>query len=884
MCVVSSAVTAESGVPPLLERELPLERLRAALADAESGSGRLVLVGGEAGVGKTALVSWFCDERRGSTRILWGTCDALFTPRPLGPFLDVAETVGGRLKDIVGGDARPHDVSVAVMDELAVRPTILVLEDVHGADEATLDVVALVGRRIHKSSALVVATYRDDGLRPTHPLRIVLGELATQDAVTRIAVERLSREAIAELSTPYDINPAELYRTTGGNPFFATEVLAAAGPGIPQTVRDAVLARAARLSAAARSLLEAVAVVPREVELWLLESLTDGEAVGLDECLASGMLTDVPMGVAFRHELARVAVEESLSPTRRRHLHQRALAGLEAPPAGSPDLARLAHHAEGAGDDHAVLRFAPAAAERAASLGAHREAAAQYARALRHASGSPATQLAELLERRSYECYVTGEFDEALAAQEHALEFYDELGDERRRGDALRSLSRLLRFIGRTEEAAERGREALALLEPLGPSRELALAYTNLAHLCMTAEDSPGTLHWGALGEELAERLDDAETLVYAQACLAAVEAMNGNPEGELMLTRCLAVAQDAGLEEHAGRIYVNLVWWPLRIRAFELANRHLDTGLRYCTERGLDLWRIFLLACRARIELDAGCWAEAGESVAAVLRDPRAWPVPRSLALSVLGLLRARRGDPDCWEPLDEALALAEGTRELQRIVPVATARAEAAWLEGASDRVAAETETALELAIERSAPWAIGELAFWRWRAGLLDESPPGAAEPYALQITGSWAAAAEIWERLGCPYEAALALADGDVDALRRSLTELNRLGARSAASVVTRRLRERGVGGIERGPRRATQANPAGLTARESEILELVAEGLRNAEIAERLVLSVRTVDHHVSAILRKLGARTRGEAVAEATRLALLVGAGSRARR
>ena len=186
-------------------------------------------------------------------------------------------------------------------------------------------------------------------------MRIVLGALTTHEAVIRLKVEPLSPAAVAKLAEPYSVDAEELHRTTAGNPFFVTEVLAAGARDIPQTVRDAVLARAAHLSAEARALLEAVAVVPGPIELWLLEAIA-GEDVGrLEECLASGILKSEQAGVAFRHELARLALEESLPPNRRAALHRKVLAMLEQPPAGSPDLARLAHHAEAAGDATAVL-------------------------------------------------------------------------------------------------------------------------------------------------------------------------------------------------------------------------------------------------------------------------------------------------------------------------------------------------------------------------------------------------------------------------------------------------------------------------------------------------------------------------------------------------
>jgi DNA-binding CsgD family transcriptional regulator len=744
----------------------------------------------------------------------------------------------------------------------------------HWADEATLDVLSLLGRRIEAAPALVVASYRDDELDHEHPLRIVVGELATRESVKRLRLEPLTPAAIAQLAAPHGVDAEALHRTTGGNPFFATEVLAASGEGIPATVRDAVLARAARLEPAARRLLEAAAIVPQRADLWLLRALAGDDAGSLEGCIASGMLTSDAGGVRFRHELARLTVEETLPPDRSASLHAAALAALVDPPVGASDPARLAHHAEAAGDAEAVLVHAPLAAERAAALGARREAAAQYERALRFADGASPEFRAELLERLAHECYLTDRLDAAVEAQEVALALRRELGDPVREGDCLRALGRLLAFAGRARDPTPVARKAITVLERLEPGPELAHAYASMAQLRVNLEDLDGAVKWGERALQLAEALDRPEIVVYALTTVGAAELRRG--AGTETLERSLGLARSLGLEDEVGRVYANLVWVLNRQRAYALAAGYLEDGLDYATERGLDYWMRILQGCRARSELDQGRWTEAADAAALVLSDPRSAPVPRVLALVPLALVRARRGDPEVWPLLEEASARANPTTELQQMAPAAAARAEVAWLEGRGAAAIEATDRAFELALSQEPSWELAELACWRRRAGTevqaLAELP---APPYAAELAGDVARAAELWTALGCRYEAAVARGQSDDEPqLRQALEELQSLGAKPAAAIVARRLRERGARGLPRGPRPATKQNPAGLTTRELEVLELVAQGLRNADIAERLFLSEKTVGHHVSAILRKLDVRTRGEASAEAARLGL----------
>ena len=852
----------------LLERGPFLDSLTALLEQAAAGPGQLALVCGEAGIGKSALVEVFSSSHRPATRVLVGVCDPLTTPRPLGPWLDIAASIGGDLEALLRAEGQRSHIFDAVLSELSSfqEPNIVVLEDIHWADDATLDLLRWVARRLTSTRTFLIATYRDDEVGPTHPLRVFLGGLATAASVHRLTLPPLTRDAVHSLVSGTNLDATALHRLTGGNPFLVTEVLGAPSAGIPETVRDAVLARISRLSRGGRAILEIAAVIGMRIEADLLEEVTRAGSIAADESLTIGVLVWEGDQLAFRHELIRAAVLESISPMRRRQVNGRVLTALAHRPGAQDYFARLAHHAEESGDRDAVLEYAQAAARQAVGLLSHREAVAQYARALRSADALPMEHRASLFQAHAHECYLTEQIAQAIDSRRAALEIWDRLGNRLKSGENLRWLSRLFWFEGRNEEAEKTAADALKMLETEPPGSQLAWAYSNLSQLRMLSQDTEAAVHWGEKAITLAEQLGEKEILVHALNNVGSARLLVGEEVGREQLEQSLALAKAAGFEEQMIRALTNLAGASLQTRNFKLADGYIDEGISYCSEHNFNYKSFHLIGSRAESHLHQGRWAEASEVAASILRNPDAAPLARIEALDVVGTVRARRGDPDVWSALDEALLLAAPTGELQQIGPVRAARAEAAWLEGRRAKACEEAHLGLEMAAGHRDPWLIGELALWLWRAGGLVEVPKEIAEPMALEISGRSRAAAERWYELGCPYDAAQALAgtDDEVD-LRRALAEFERLGARPSVAAVARRLRTLGARGIPRGPRAATRANPANLTGRELQVLDLLAGGLRDAEIADRLFLSPRTVGHHVSSILGKLGVRSRAEA-------------------
>ncbi|MET0726050.1 MAG: AAA family ATPase [Leifsonia sp.] len=855
----------------LVERDALLGELVALVDDALTGRGALIFVGGEAGVGKSALVRALASASADRVRVRVGGVDNVTTADALSAFRDAIP----ELEPVLGESGDRVRVLRSLRSALAGEPSLLVLEDLHWADEASLDALRFLGRRLEGLPVLIIATYRHDEVTPRHPLSAVLGDLAGLPGVSRLVVSPLTVQGVAELIERTDaaLDPTALHERTGGNAFFVTEVLAAGRNDVPATVRDAVVTRMARLSPTASDVVAAAAILGTASDIELIASVAGQPVDSVGEPIETGVLIEGADGsVGFRHELARQSVEQGLSPIRRRQLHRHALDELSR---RTPDDHRtLAHHATGCGDESAALRHATLAAERATRLGAHREAAVQYRVAIR-SGGDGSPDRAALFEALSYECYLTDQLPEAIAARRQALEVHQLAEHALRTGDTERWLSRLSWFLGRGDDAERYAARAVATLERLGDSHELAMALSNMSQMRMLAKDDDDAVAWGERALTLARRLGDVEVETHALNNIGTALISGGRIEqGTSDLVRSLRLALAADLHEHAARAYTNLGSISVEGRRFDDGLRFLDEGIAYCEERDLDSWTRYMMAGRAVALGDLGRWDDAMTTARRVLDAHDVAPISAIPAAATAARIEARRG-VDGADHLELAVSLAARTGELQRIAPATCAAAELAWLAGRTDDIGSITGDAWVLAIEHADPWAAGELAWWRDIGGVRDSVAEALAEPFALMIRGSWRDAADSWDAIGSPIWAAYSRGlDPDVEVAQLAIRALDALGAAAAVDAVLRTRRDRGLT-LPRRPHASTRENVAQLTRRELDVLGLLADGLSTAEIADRLVLSPRTVEHHIGAVLRKLDAPTRGRAVAAARRVGLL---------
>ena len=665
----------------ILERDAELSALAHAVREAADRHGSAVLVMGEAGIGKSSLVEALRAHLPAEGRMLVGYCDDLATPRTLGPFRDLVGSVGTELSRAVTDGSERDRVLTALRTEPTWpdHPTVLVIEDAHWADDATLDALRYLIRRIADLPAVLVLTYRDDELNRGHPLHGLLGQASRSDHVRRLPLRRLSQQAVRQLSAGSPVDTNDLFALTSGNPFFVHELLASAqGERVPPTIADAVLARVRSLDPATQDVLEQLAVVPSALDRWLVDALVPGAGQGGEGTVAAlaaaeerGLLSVSTRKIAFRHELTRRTIADAVPAARLIALNQRVLDALI--DHDGSDVSRIVHHAAQAGDEDAIVRYGPAAGRDAAGAGAHREAVAHFGLVLEHHDRFDPGERAELLAQYAIECYTTGAIDKAVEAGQRAVEENRALGDPRRLGACLRWLSRIWWMAGHRANAEQAGREAISVLERAGDRRLLALALSNESQLCALAYRFAESIEYGESAVALAREAGDAAITSHALTNIGFSRGILGDPAGQPVLDEALRVALEAGDIEDACRAYVNLVWILLDWFRLDEAERYLTAAMKLA--EGSEFFGIlsYMQVERARLDFARGSWDDAVRAAEAAVD---AFLPARCPALVVLGRVQVRRGQPRGARLLSSAWKLAVQIDELQRLGPAAAAR----------------------------------------------------------------------------------------------------------------------------------------------------------------------------------------------------------------
>ncbi|WP_420629970.1 helix-turn-helix transcriptional regulator [Candidatus Leptofilum sp.] len=846
----------------LQERVDALNILNEAWQTAVAGNGRIALISGEAGIGKTTLVEQFVSQH-GQLRVLWGACDNLFTPRPLGPLHDIAGQAKGQLELLLQSDKDRSAIFSACLSELQ-SPTVIVFEDIHWADEATLDLLKYLGRRIQYTCSLLITTYRDDALGSHHPLRLLLGDLVRQSAVSRLGLAPLSLTAVRQLAQNYPGDVEKLHQQTGGNPFFINQVLTSDEDGIPATVREVVLARASRLSLSGRAVLDAAAVIGQRIEPWLLTEVVQAEADAVQASLELGILLPKGDNFVFRHELARQIILDEILPHQRTFLHQAVLDVLKTSPLAQKDAARLAHHAASADNSEEILNFGRKAGFEAAQMGMHRAAKAWFELTLPFADSLQLGEQMDLYENYALHIQST-DLAKSIEAFEKLAELAEIADEPVQQGLAWGRAAVVHYRLGQLEVCDALLHRAITILEPFSPNHGLVSAYPLIAMRQHAQGHAEPALAYAEKGHQMALELGKIRDILQAYQVVGLCTMPLDRAKGLYHLETCLQMAIEHKQFRIAGSNYANLIMYTLDLFPTKPVAKLITEAKSYQIEHDLDFSLAMTQAWEAINLLYQGHWS-ASEAVSDAVLQKATAPIARIPALIAQSRLATRRGHVAvAEEPLNEALVLSKKVNNLTRIGIYYCTAAEAAWLAGNEAEIHRLLAEYYDTAVQYKLPGFAAEMAYWGWRVGELVEAFDWMHQPFILEIEGNWQAAADAWGALGCPYEQARALADGDKDAQKAALLIFEQLGARPMAKTVRQKLRDAGVQTIPRGARASTKENPFNLTNRQLEILSLLTDDLTNAEIAARLHISPKTVDHHVSAVLGKLQVSSRTEA-------------------
>ena len=941
--------------PVLVGRDSFLALVEDRLADAAAGEGRLLFVAGEAGIGKTRLLSAVAQQADASG---FAAVRAAAFPGDVqslaGLLLDLAsnllpardkvlselgQSLTSRVRAIAdaAGDAH-HRRRVLVQDltDLLVpvepgTPVLMILEDLHWADELSLDVLGRLAGRLAARPILVAGAYRSDELYPRLPMRELRARLLSQRLAEEIRLPRLDLAQTAAMTSALHGRPAPaqmvqaVHERSDGIPLHIEEFLAAIAEdapapqpaaaiqaaAVPDTLGDAVLSRARHLATPTRGVASAAAVIGRSFDFDLLTAVTDAGPHEVADALRE--LQDAYLVLPgadevtfdFRHALIRDTLYADTALPLRRHLHEKvARAAADRGYRG----AFISAHFEQAQRPELAHEYAVAAASEAASVSAHGEALELYRRAVRNLPAQlPALDRAGLFAALGDEAAATDDNTAAAEAYRMAHELTASAGDARAAAALVPRMAAAAHLLG--ENLPVRVgmlQEALGCLDGVpGADRERARLGCAMAAAYLMDDRLDEAIQHGEASRAESQRIGDDEAASNVAATLGSVLVFAGRmEEGWRLLEDAIARATGAEQEAEAARGYRMIGSSASAVVEYDLAERWLTEGIGYAEK--VELWnhRYYMAAHLAHVQWATGQWQAATQTAEQALADGRGGITTQITAQFVLGYLALGRGD---WalatDLLGEAFGQGDRMAEVQRLSPPLWGLAEAARCQGDYDTAIMHCERGCQASADVAdaayvypylltgvrAHLARGDVdaaAAWSGRACavLTARAIPGTlpaighAQGLLLLARGevpaayeALRAASESWQDRRRFWDGTLARLDLAAAAARARRT--------GEAAVLIDEVRATAaktgaavlVAAADRLSQSFGSARPTApwhpLSEREFEVAQLVAAGLTNRQIADQMVLSPKTISAHITHILTKLGAARQAEIAA-----------------